>query len=224
MIYTVLLILLAVTLVYFLYALVKGITSSTSKNSTKTPKDEDYEEDGGDNAQKEEISVKIRREPDGIHIIVPAVIEDDDFDDVFPHIINDTPPDDHGLDMAFFRKVASLPEIANPDERERITSILADNGIISQENASILAMLTPPSEEGGEDASAAQPEAPNPEQPHEDTPEPEVADPMLPPIPEPEPADEIPEPQIVQPENTPVEGNESEEEDDGGFSEHDFKF
>lgn len=222
MVEIILLILLSLTLLFFVYALFKAVAASSSQKNALQSTDNGQ---GASNLKpeteeaKEEIRVKIKRESDGIHIIVPAEIDNDDYDDYFPHIINDTPPDDQGLDMAFWLKVTSLPEIVNPDERERLTKILADNGIISPENASILAMLTPPSEEGGEDAQEPEGETPHTDAVGIQAEEP-VIEPVLPPIPSPEES----APQQGQIENKPEPEGAPEEEDDNDFSEHEFNF
>ena len=88
------------------------------------------------------ISIQVRRESDGIHLVIPDVVPmDDGPDSIFPDIINDVEPDSHGLSLEFWQKVASMPEISDPEERERLAQTLADAGIISKANISLFALL-----------------------------------------------------------------------------------
>lgn len=161
---------LAATLIFFvaeLFRLLRKPSGKTSR-SFKIPSKE---------KSVENIDIKIRQEKDGLHLIIEnAVPEDSSPEDFFPDIINDVAPDDRGLDNSFWEKIASLPDMEDPSERERLVRILADNGIISEADIPTLVMLG--SEDSPEDDDTDRNEAlesKNETQPG--TPKPEVEDP-----------------------------------------------
>lgn len=182
--------LLSCALAYFIFALVAGMKKGKGSKKTIAIRPQYSEK----NAQQGDINVTLRKEDDGIHIILPADIEEDD-DDIFPDIVNNIPPDTKGIKPSDCYNMARLPEITDPSERERIVRVFADAGIISEEDVSRLAMLSPyiegnphsESEEKPESDSgnqATDPASTDDESSPQNLPQPEVGDPIPEPIPD----------------------------------------
>ena len=220
---TILLIILVLALAFCLCILFIALfNSNNGKNTTKTVSPKRKK---GASAPAEEISFIIRKEVDGLRIVVPAshVYDEDDF---FPNIINDVTPDDKGLDMQFWTKVSSLPLIEDAAERERLAQTLADEGFIKPESVSEIASINPDEDPGeGNDASSdldsAFANASSSETPHPVV-GPDFPEPVIEPIPEPvvseqKPSPEIEEPQTQEPEPEP-EPEPKPDTDDDAFS------
>lgn len=91
-----------------------------------------------------DVMVKVTREEDGINILVYNSYEDRPSDaELFPEITNDLAPAKGSLDRAFWERVADMGNIADPAERERLVSILADHGFIDRDAASTWSMPDP---------------------------------------------------------------------------------
>lgn len=183
------------------------------------------------------FNIQVRREFDGIHLVIPDVVPmEDGPDSIFPDIINEVEPDNHGLSQAFWQRVASMPDIEDPEQREAIAQALADAGFIEEKDIPAMALLgddAPPQaaeqEQEKQDEKAVDEKRPElepaPEPMPEPTPEPEPApEPAPEPIqePTPEPVPETPEPQQIPPPALNEEPKKpSSEEDD--FVKREFK-
>ncbi len=176
------------------------------------------------------ISIEVRRESDGIHLVIPDVVSmEDDSESIFPDIINDVAPEDHGLGPEFWERVARMPENGDPAEREQLAQQLASAGLIAKEDIPAFALL-------GESASVPPEEkplpAPDPSAPEEE--EPEVPDtrqgigeyPELEPYPEPQ-IEPLPSPDEMGLEVLPAPEPSSpgpSEHTGGDFANHDFNY
>ncbi len=187
--YTALIVVLVLTLLFLIWSILK-----LSMLPKKKPSLHSATSAGG-----QAINIQVRRESDGIHLVIPNVVPmDDGPDSIFPDIINEAEPDTHGLSVTFWERVASMPDIEDPEVREKIAQALADAGRISQEDVPAFALLrddAPPQEMEREFPEAEQhesPEAPSNDSLDEtrDGPDPDQ-------IPEPDP--DIPPPPISAP-------------------------
>ena len=127
--YNALIIVLVFSLIFFVWCLFKLW-------STPKGKSQKVSTSGG------HINIEVRRESDGIHLVIPDVVPmEDDSESIIPDIINDAAPEDHGLGPDFWEKVARMPESEDPVEREQLAQKLAAAGIISKENIPVFALL-----------------------------------------------------------------------------------
>ena len=183
--YTALIIVLVLVLIFFIWAFLKIFTWAPNKKRPMAAAE-----------ASPAINIQVRREEDGIHLVIPDIVPAEDGPEaIFPDIINDVAPETYGLTAEFWRKVAIMPEIEDPEERERLAQALADAGKISRDDIPLVALLV--------DADAA---ASGEEKEHDDKPQEtqhqatvsseEVHDEK--PTPEPEP---IPEPEPLPPPN-----------------------
>lgn len=186
----ILLVVFSAALLFFVYSLFTAIIKNGSK-SPKTPQTLKPEGTPAPSpslspANEKELNIRIRKESDGVHFILPpssATVQDAS-EDLFPQIINDMPPEDKGLTYEYFLKLASMPHIEDPEERERIIRPLAEKGIIRESDVSSLAILDPGAVDNGEKPV---PENPQPESNEDQIQSPETIEPVPEPMPEEEP-------------------------------------
>ena len=107
-----------------------------------------------------EIDIKVRKEPDGLHFIVREGIvpEDPEEDEVslFPDLLGiaEGPEDSTGLSDDFWMEVANLPNNTDPMDRERIATILHMANFIERDEIPVLAAVCEQEEEDEEEESA----------------------------------------------------------------------
>lgn len=208
-------------LLYFVYALLSAFMSGKKQNKQdKKPEKKEQKQQAEKAPQGEkELNIRIRQEADGVHFIVPpsAATIQENSEDLFPHIINDVPPDDKGLTQDYWLRFVSIINMDDPEERERIVNQMAEAGKIRVSDVRAIAMLDPSAVTGMENQ-------PKDEIPERETPAPEEGTQIEMPIPEeevPQPEEEIPQPE-PEPAPDPHEAPQPEAEEDPDSAEQAF--
>lgn len=151
--------LLCMLLALFVILILRLLLGFPKEDGKKAPKRRATRTKQVNSSEKQgEIDIKVRREADGIHLIlregtVPENPEDDE-EALFPDLLNisDGPEDSTGLSDEFWMEIANLPHNPDPADRERLAAILAGAGLIQPDEVAVVAaiceMEEPEAEEG----------------------------------------------------------------------------
>ena len=95
-------------------------------------------------ASGDRLQIEVKPKDNGVEILVYNSWEERPSDaELFPDIVNDIAPAKDALDRDFWEKVANIGNIADPAEREKLVTLLADQGVISKDDISTWAMPDP---------------------------------------------------------------------------------